>query len=51
MKSNDFYNSIHTDHKLIKFIRTQVNNNKQIINNKKYDNLSCSWNNESLKQS
>jgi hypothetical protein len=31
MKSNDFDNSIHTDHKLTKFIRTQVNK-KQIIN-------------------
>jgi hypothetical protein len=34
MKSNDFYNSIHTDHKLTKFIMTQVNN-KQILMNKK----------------
>ena len=34
MKSDDFDNSIHTDHKLTKFIMTQVNNkvnNKQIL--------------------
>jgi hypothetical protein len=30
MKSDDFDNSIHTDHKLTKFITTQVNN-KQIL--------------------
>jgi hypothetical protein len=34
MKSDDFDNSIHTDHKLTKFIRTQVYN-KQILMNKK----------------
>jgi hypothetical protein len=34
MKSDDFDNSIHTDHKLTKFIMIQVNN-KQILMNKK----------------